>query len=289
MYYIGIDLGGTKLSGVLCDKKGKLLKRARIELREKTKESISGKILEIISSLSATVGTKRVSSIGIGVPGSFSNGKITILPNLHCLNGFELKKSVEKRFSIKTFIEKDSNCFVFGEAFLRKKQNLAGITLGTGFGGGIVIDGKIYNGLGSGGEFGHMTIVHDGRKCSCGNRGCLEQYASGQGLEQDSKNVYGEPIKAENLVNMARKGDRTAIGIFENFGYYLGIGLANINYVLNPEMIVIGGGISNCSDLYLKRAIEEMKKRTWIEIPKILISKNDGALGAALVAMQGRK
>lgn len=286
MHHVGIDLGGSKISGVLIGKKLKIVKRVRIYPKEKTRECVSSDIMEAISQVSSPVGTRKISSIGIGVPGLFRKGKIISLPNLSCLNDFELAKTVEKRFGIKTLVEKDANCFALGESFLRKKKNLVGITLGTGLGGGIIIDGRILRGMGSAGEFGHMIIEHNGRKCACGNRGCLEQYASGQGIEHDSRAIYCESLKAESLADMARKGDRTALGIFENFGYYLGIGLANINYALNPEIIAIGGGLSNAHDLFMKRALEEMKRRTWIQTPKMYVSRNDCALGAALISSQ---
>lgn len=288
MYLVGIDLGGSKISGVLIERRMKILKRVRIDIREKTKEYISSKIIETISQVSSHVGTRKIKSIGIGIPGSSRNGKIISLPNLPCLNGFEIAKAVEKRFGIMSLVEKDANCFAIGESFLKKKPNLAGITLGTGLGGGIIVGGKIYRGHGSAGEFGHIIIEHNGRKCHCGNRGCLEQYASSQGIEHDSRAIYCESLKPEGLAEMARKGDRTALGIFENFGYYLGIGLANINYALNPETIAIGGGLANAHDLFLKRAMEEMKRRTWISIPKIYVSKNDCSFGAALFA-DGKK
>lgn len=284
MNCVGIDLGGSKISGVVVDKKMKILKRVRADIKEKTKEHISSKIIETISQVSSSVGTRKISSIGIGVPGSFRDGKIISLPNLPWMNGFELSKAVEKRFGIKTLIEKDANCFALGEAFLKKKQNMAGITIGTGLGGGIIIAGKLYRGQGNASEFGHIIVEHNGRKCRCGNRGCLEQYASSQGIEHDSRAIYCESLSAESLAEMARKGDRTALGIFENFGYYLGVGLASINYAINPDTIAIGGGLANAHDLFLGRAMEEMKRRSWIGIPKIYISKNDAALGAALVA-----
>ena len=286
MFHVGVDLGGSKISAVLCDRKMKAVRRHRSLFAERTRESISSALMDAISQVASAVGTRKISSIGIGIPGSFERGRISMLPNLPCMNGFEISRAVEKRFGTLPAIEKDSNCFALWEAFSRKKKSLVGITLGTGLGGGIIVGGGIFHGAGSAGEFGHIVIEHNGRKCRCGSRGCLEQYASSQGIEHDSRAIYCESISAESIAGMARKGDRTALGIFENFGYYLGAGLASINYSLNPETIAIGGGLANAHDLFMKRAIEEMRRRTWIRMPKIYISRNDASLGAALAGMK---
>jgi glucokinase len=202
------------------------------------------------------------------------------------MNGVGIKKILEKKFHTRTAVDNDARCFALGEAARLGKKNLVGITLGTGFGGGIVIGGEIYHGLGSAGEFGHMTLHPGGRACTCGNAGCLEEYVSGRGIEKDSEKIYGERINPEALANMARKGDGKARQMFETFGRNLGIGLANISNILNPEIISVGGGISQAHDLFLCYALEELKKRSFVKVPKIIIGKTDGSVGAAIMGMQ---
>lgn len=280
MLNIGIDIGGTKISGALFSG-NKELGREKISIEIKTRDYVMESIAAIVEKLS---NGRKISSIGIGIPGSCKNGKIIICPNLKCMNETEIKKIMEKRFRTKVFVDKDANCFAFGEAALRKSKNLLGITIGTGLGGGIIIDGKIYHGLGSSGEIGHLTMVTEGKKCHCGSSGCMEQYVSGSAIEDGSERIYGERIKPDALANLARRGDAKAQQIFEQFGKNLGICLADLNYVLNPEIIVLGGGVSNCSDIFMAHAMDEMRKRSFIEIPKILTSSNDGCYGAALLA-----
>lgn len=288
MPHIGIDLGGTKISAALIDDKMKVLKRHKILLEDKERKYVLRKIIEIVENLIMERKKSSVKSIGIGVPGISKNGKIIMLPNLQSINGVNIKKILEKRFRIRTFVDNDANCFALGESKRLGKKSLVGITLGTGFGGGIVIDGRIYHGLGFAGEFGHMTLFPEGRKCSCGNVGCLEEYASARAIEKDAENIYGEKINPESLANMARKGDGKAKQIFEFFGRNLGIGLANINNILNPEIISIGGGISKAHDVFMEYAMEEMRKRSFMKVPKIVIGKTEGAIGAAIMGFSSQ-
>lgn len=285
MLTIGIDVGGTKISGALFSG-NKELGREKIFLEIKTRDYVIESIAAIVEKLS---NDKKIYAIGIGVPGSFKDGKILISPNLKCMNNTEIKKIFEKRFGTKIFVDKDANCFALGEASIRKCKNLIGLTIGTGLGGGIIIDSKIYHGIGSSGEVGHMAMLPDGKKCHCGNSGCMEQYVSGSAIEEGAEKIYGERIKPEALANLARRGDAKAQQVFEQFGKNLGICLANLNFILNPEIIVLGGGVSKCSDVFMAYTMDELRKRSFIEIPKIDISTQDGCYGASLFAARKGK
>ncbi len=285
MLIIGIDLGGTKVSAALFSGKREL-KRERFMIEMKTREAVVEQMFRIFEKISSG---KKISAVGIGVPGSVKDGRSVFVPNIPSLNDTPLKKAFEKKFRVRAAVENDADCFAFGESILRKEKDLIGITIGTGLGGGVVIGGEIYHGNGSAAHFGHMTIDMNGRKCSCGSQGCLEQYASGRAIEDEAEKIYGERIKPESLANLARRGDAKAMQVFDTFGKHLGIGLSNINFMFNPQTIVLGGGVSQASDVFLPSALDEMRKRCFLEIPKILTSSRDCCFGAAMVAIKGKK
>jgi len=204
---------------------------------------------------------------------------------------------VEKELKIKTFMDNDANCFALGEAILgagKSTETVFGITLGSGVGGGIIqklkvksekLKVKIYSGaFGSAGEVGHMCIKFDGFRCSCGNKGCLEEYASERFIKRKTK------ISPLELEKKAKRGDRNAQEIYRQLGKNLGVGLANIVNILDPEVIVIGGGISKAGEFILKSAKKEMQKRIispvskkYVKIKKAGLGDYAGAIGAALL------
>lgn len=279
MKAIGIDIGGTKISGVLISKK-RVHKRVKILIKRKSRDEV---IKDIISSIREL---GNANTIGIGVAGALKNGRILFSANLKCMNGVNIKRIIERKFHIPVTVDNDAHCFAYGESIIRKERNMICITLGTGVGGGIILDGKIYHGMGSAGEFGHMTIMANGRKCKCGNLGCLEEYVGSRGFEYESKKIFGKALSPLEIERMARKENRKAVKIYERIGRYLGIGLTNIINALNPSIIVIGGSIAKSGQLLLKPALREIRKRTIVSSPRILISKRDGAIGAALLAIK---
>lgn len=271
---LGIDLGGSKLLAVKVEK-NRITWKKKFSFKEKNRRGILDLLLKVIKE-------SKEKKVGIGVPGIFKNGRIIKLPHLPQLNGLNLKKEL-KKFRVKVKIENDANCFAFGEYF-RWKKDLVGLTIGTGIGGGIIINGKIYHGKRDAGEFGHMSIVADGRKCVCGNKGCLEEYVSTRAFLKESKKVFGKALTPGELNRLAKKRNRKAIKVFNSVGRFLGIGLANIANVLNPELISVGGGIAKAGNFLLKPAREEMKKRIFVAMPKIVIGKEvSGAFGAAML------
>ena len=290
---IGIDIGGTNIKGVLLDN-NKIIAKARILTESKSnKKILIAQIFEVIKSLIKD--KKKVRRIGIGVAGpvDFKNQKVLNPPNVTALKNLYLGKLVEKKFKIKTIIDNDVHCLVLAEAILgagRKKNLVVGLGLGTGVGGGIVLNKKIVHGAkGTAGEIGHTIIKKDGRKCSCGSKGCLEAYISERGIRKTAEEIFGREIDTITLFEMAKKGNKKAIETWEITGEYLGVSLANIVDGLNPDVIVIGGGISGAGEFLLKPARKEMKKSILSPIAKntkvnrAKPGEYAGAVGAALL------
>ncbi len=188
-------------------------------------------------------------------------------------------------------LENDANCMALGEStfgYGKNIKNLVCVTLGTGVGAGIVINNKIYTGRSNAGELGHITIDINGYKCKCGRRGCLEEYVSARGIKRTAKKL-GINKNILEIYEMAKLGSIKAKKVYETTGTYLGIGLSTLVKLLDPDLIVIGGGISNAGDLILKPAVKEMKKRTFFRTPSVKIAKlkdNAGAIGAACLFLR---
>lgn len=288
-YAIGVDIGNTKISFVLS--KGGRLVSSQIILTPKNKKEVVKIIKENIHKFNKEIGKQKIEGIGIGIAGPLNKERTLILnpPNLKILANFPLAKIIEKELSIKTRMENDVKCFTLAEATMgagKGYDSVLGLTLGSGIGGGFVfkdVNGKIqiYKGIfGGAGEIGHMTIKMDGEKCSCGNLGCFENYASEKFFDMP-------PLEMEKR---ARKGEQYAKAIYQEFGRNLGVGLANLINILDPEIVIIGGGIAKAWPLFLNAAKSEIKKRVLsIESKKsvkIKISKLGdlaGAIGAALL------
>ncbi len=287
---IGVDIGATKIIfGLL--KNREVIKKKKIPT-PKTKKNLIKELKENLRGLKGFSGLK-IDRIGIGIPGilDIKKGLILKCPNLSYLNNFPLAKVLEKELKIKTSIENDTNCFTLAEALLgagKNKNIVFGITLGSGVGGGLVIKDKnkikIYQGaFGTAGEIGHQTIKFDGPKCSCGNLGCFEGYCS-------AKFFKGKGYSVKELAEKARRNNKKALRIFKEYGKYLGIGLSNVTNLIDPDIVVIGGGISKTWLYFLAETKKEIKKRVISPISKkyikVEISKLGelaGVIGAGLI------
>jgi glucokinase len=240
------------------------------------------------------------------VPGAVDSNKAVVLqaPNLPSLVNFGLKAALEQRLGWPVFLENDANAAAVGEMWLgaaRGCSDVMSVTLGTGVGGGVILDGKLWRGShGSAGEIGHTTVdPFSGLKCKCGNTGCLELFASATAIvrmTRESLSLFPETklksdeLTAEKVYKAGRDGDELALTVFKRFGMYLGIGLANIINLIDPEIIVISGGAANGWDLFaseMYRQVEERAFRTAAQQVKIARSEcgdNAGLLGAARLA-----
>ena len=294
---IGIDIGGTNIKGVLMNN-GKVIARIQHPTQSKTnKKILLEQIFKYIEKLIKK--GKNISGIGIGIAGpvDFENQKILNPPNVVILKNLELGKIIEEKFKIKTIIENDGHLMTLAETILgagKNKNNVIGITLGTGVGGGIVMNKKIIHGkTGTAGEMGHMSIDRHGRKCSCGSRGCLETYLGEGGIRKTSYEFFNKRIRSYDLHQMARKGNSKAIQAWKEVGKHLGAGLANVVDMFNPEIIIVGGGIARgAGELLMNPAKKEMRKNILSKSAKktsvVLAKLNEyaGAVGAALLLNQ---
>ena len=284
-YIIGVDLGGTNIKTALVTQQGKIIKK--YEIPTEAKKGTKTVINNIITSIE-TVKIKNIVGIGIGSPGplNYKTGVITNPVNLPFRNT-PLKNIIEKKLKLKTFLDNDANCFALAEAIFgqgKKYDNVVGITLGTGFGGGIVINKKPYHGKNNAAEFGHTTINYDGPKSKCGNDGCIETHVAARGITS----IYNKKSDPYSIQKLSFKGNIRAIKTYEKMGYYLGIGLTNILYALDPDIIVIGGKISNAWKFFNKSMNKAVKERYFSKPCKIVKSnlKEAGILGAAALVLE---
>jgi glucokinase len=294
---IGVDLGGTKILTALADSKGNIISTAKIDtLADLGQKQVINNIIRSINMAlkQAKVPMSRISKIGIGAPGPILGRAIIVSPpNLPGWINVNIKSLLHKKLKKTIYIENDANAAAFGEfCFGAGKgfRNLVYITLSTGIGGGIIIDGRIYTGsIGTAGEIGHMVIDPKGPRCGCGNRGCLEALAAGPAIAKmaGKKNA----LEAELA---ARKGDKRAIKAINTAAKYIGIGIGNLNNILNPDIFVIGGGVSNMGRLLLdpvkswaRKYSMEASRKSLIIVPAKL--KNEaGVMGAIAICLKDK-
>jgi fructokinase len=291
---IGIDLGGTKIEGVVLSRENAVLARKRIATpRTRDADENYHAILSAISGLvdDLELETGKGCTVGIGTPGSISehNGLLKN-SNTVCMIGKPLRKDLEGYLGKEVRIANDANCFALSEALDgagRNYQSVFGIIMGTGVGGGIVINGAIHAGpMGIGGEWGHNPIVDDGPLCYCGRHGCVETMISGPGLSADYHRQGGKPdTPAETIIELAQSGDPVASKTVERFLQHFGRAVATVINILDPHAIVLGGGLSNIDLLYQRgrAAIEPhvFSDRFTTPLLKNVHGDSSGVLGAA--------
>ena len=252
MYKIGIDLGGTKIEGILLDESDSVIQRKRIEThQENGYDSIVKSITFLINELKAK--TNGEVSVGICTPGvSNANSGMIRNSNTQCLIGMPLKKDIENVLGFEVVMENDANCFALAESVLGSAKGydvVFGVIMGTGVGGGIVINGTLHIGRTNiAGEWGHHTLRSNGNTCYCGKQGCVETYISGPALEKRWMEITGKKEPLQSIVQdlSSEKAKQWKDEFLENFG----IGLANVIDILDPDVIVLGGGVSNIPFLY---------------------------------------
>ncbi len=301
--YLGIDIGGTKVMLALVSSDGLTLKRDRIETRA---EEGPRKVVErIVESIKKTVGEVEIAGVGLGVPGpiDFSRGVVTLAPNLGWKN-VAIVDLFSEKLDLPIYLENDALVAAWGEKTLgagKGFENFIYMTISTGIGGGLILDGKLYRGaFGAGGEIGHMIIDPAGPTCGCGNQGCLEALASGKALARMGREALEqgrwpegpspEGITGSTITNWAKAGDQPSIEIIDRQARFLGLGLTNLTHILDPQAFVLGGGVMTAADLLLpriKEAMEDYLMPGYAERLQVLPAKLGdigGALGAAMVA-----
>jgi glucokinase len=289
MKSLGIDVGGTKILGALFDDAKKKIVR---EARAKTERGKAGFIRQIEDMIGELIDGEKIKNVGIGLPGILDRekGKIINMPNIPEVKNLNLADMIYKKFKVKARIENDAKCHAIGEFFHglgKGKKDFLVLAMGTGLGGGIFIDGKLYLGRGNAGELGHINIEPEGRECSCGNRGCLEEYASGKAIKKYAKEMKLGIEDPKKLEDMARAGDEKALEIYKKVGKYLGIGASSLIKTFDPEAVIVTGSVSNAADLFMPYALMEVEKRVFFKHCEVKASKlKDGAaIGAASLFM----
>jgi glucokinase len=307
---LGVDVGGTKIAAAVVTDEGKVISRGYGSTSAQAGpqvviDNIFHTINRAISS--DNVGLSQLSGIGIAAAGIIDsrNGKVIFSPNLPGWHEVPLGDAVHQRFNVSAYLGNDASLAALGEwRFGVKKQvaNLIYVTVSTGIGGGIICNGKPYTGvLGAAGEIGHMTIDVNGPRCNCGSVGCWETLASGTALareavkhieEGDSTSIVefagGDltRVDAKVVFEAAKQGDKLANQLIARLGYYLGVGLANLVNIFNPELILIGGGVAKMGDLLLDPAIKIVEERafttsaTSVQIRPALLGDDSSILGA---------
>ncbi len=290
-YHIGLDIGGTKIAaGLILNKK--IIKKARVNTNAKAKKT---QIINNIFNAIDLVFDSKATGIGIGIAGQIDqkNGILISSPNFsNNFKNVKIEKIINQKFKKPVKIENDANCFALGEAICGAGKGynpIAGLTLGTGVGGGIIINKKIYHGkFGFAGEIGHMIIEKNGFVCSCGKNGHLEAYTSGTAMTKIYQKITGQNKNSLFVEEKFKQGEKNAVKTFKIMSEALACGISNIINILDPEIIVLGGGLSKVKSLIMP-AIKLAKEQSISKKPnktKIAISilKDDAAvLGAALL------
>jgi len=312
---IGIDLGGTFIKAALVDSRGRILARMKRPTeaamgRERVVDNVFS-IVRDLKAISRSLG--GISALGMGIPGviDIRRGVISTSPNLPGWENIPIRKLLSRRIGMPLYLENDANAAALGEKWMgagKDVQNFCFITLGTGVGGGLVLDGRIWHGAdGMAGEVGHMTIDPHGPRCNCGNRGCLEMYASTKALQRMIRQaqssgkrsrffgqIRDQEISGDVIHRAAKGGDRVSRDAFARMGSALGIGIASLVNLLNLEKVVVGGGLSASWKFFLPALREEVAARAFAaparraRIVRATAGEDAGVLGAAYIAWQGQ-
>ena len=312
---LAIDLGGTQIRSAIVSSQGRIIaKESYSTLASEGPESVISRILLAIDRMLKGNGGSPSSpdSISLAAAGAIDNEKgiITLSPNLPGWHNVPLRSVVKGRFEMETFLINDANAAALGEHRFgagKGVNNLIYLTVSTGIGGGIIIDGELYSGAsGSAGEIGHMTIDVNGPVCTCGNKGCLETLASGKAMAREAirrvrngeqsklTDMVGEidSITAEKISIAAQGDDPLALEVVSQAATYLGVGMVNLVNIFNPEMIIVGGGVAKMGEILLKQAREVVEERAFplsARAMRIVSARHideAGLLGAAVFALQ---
>jgi glucokinase len=301
----GVDVGGTKIAAGVVSPEGKLLNEVRYPTAN-ARERLLSTIAEAITEVKRGY---KVGGVCLAVPGFIlaRENKVLSAANLEAIEGIPLTGELGDRTGLQVTVENDANAAAWGEFRFgvgKDVDDLVFVTLGTGVGGGVISHGVLLRGArGTGGELGHITVQPVGPRCGCGNRGCLEALASGTAIARHAREVAEErPDSAlgrlamertplgEDVLDLAREGDEAALEVLREAGIWLGIGLATFVNIFDPEVIAIGGGVSEAGDLVLEPARRELRLRSHspsrdlVEIRKATLGVNSGMLGAAALA-----
>lgn len=313
---VGVDIGGTKVAAGLVDPDGRILGRARRDTphRSTDPDVVEDTIVEVVGELLATTDPGQVVAVGIGAAGFVAADRATVVFAPHLSWRHEpLREALRARISLPVTVENDANAAAWAEwkfGAARGETHVVMITLGTGIGGAILVDGQVQRGRhGLAGEFGHMQVVPNGVRCECGNRGCWEQYASGNALVREAQALLlaRSPVAQElrrwvgdsrdltgpAITESAQRGDAAAVELIAEVGQWLGVGIANLAAAFDPGTIVVGGGVSAAGELLLGPAREVFRRqltgrgyRPEAQIVAAELGSEAGLIGAADLARE---
>lgn len=309
-YIVGVDLGGTNIVAAAVAEDGSRTLGFRSELTRASQgadavvDRMVSMIDTVIAETIAETGAKRsdFAGVGVGAPGPLDreHGIVITTPNLGWTN-FPLRDVIAERVGLHATLDNDANCATLGEWWLgaaRGGRDVVGMTIGTGIGGGLILDGKLYHGAADvAGEIGHTTIDITGRRCKCGNYGCLEAYASGPSIAERAREALGgdteslmhtlvhgelDRLTAAVVYEASHRGDETALEVVRETARFLGAGIANLLNIFNPDVVVIAGGVTQAGDpLFgpLRKEVRRRAFRTAVESCRIVPGSLPGTAG----------
>jgi glucokinase len=313
---VGVDVGGTKIHGALVDREGTVISDLRVPT-PRGGEQILDTVAQVAAQLAARAGGRPI-GLGVGTPGLVDRaGILHFAPNLPNVIGLDVLAGLRKRVEeidpgLAVVVDNDANCAAAGEhcfGAARGSDEALVVTLGTGIGGGAIVRGSLFRGANNfAGEIGHMAIDPKGLPCPCGKRGCWERYASGSGLGRTARDAAnagraarvvelagGDPdlVRGEHVVLAAAEGDEQAAAIFEEVAYWLALGLANLTNLLDPQIIVLGGGLIEAGEVLLGPTrmafvdlVEAAEYRPPVPIVRACLGELAGAIGAAAIVLE---
>lgn len=307
MLTIGVDIGGTKVAAGVVDENGTIIENALRPTPASRPDLVAATVADVVKELAKG---REIEAVGVGAAGFVDETRsiVRFAPNL-AWREEPLQKKITELIGLPVIVENDANAMAWAEARFgagRGESHIVCITVGTGIGGGIVIDGQLYRGRwGMGAELGHMQVVPEGRLCGCGNLGCWEQYASGNALVRETREIVadqperaaillglsGGTIEGEEVTEAARRGDEASLAAFTAMADWLAQGMADLAAVLDPGRFILGGGVSRAADLFLDRTRETFERvltgrghRPVAEIKLAELGASAGLVGAADLA-----
>ena len=290
-FIVGIDLGGTNIAAGVMPTDGtreiamRMVPTRAEEGAEAVSDRIAALVEDVIAQTQVETGAERTDFLGVGIgsPGPLdrARGLVIVTPNLGWRD-FPLRDAVSSRVNLPATLDNDANCATLGEWWCgaaKGGRNVVGLTIGTGIGGGLILDGKLYQGASdAAGEIGHTTIDSTGRRCKCGNYGCLEAYTSGPAIAERAREVLEgddqslltamvdgdvSKITAQTVFEASKRGDRVALDVVRDTAHFLGVGISNLINIFNPDTFVIAGGVTQAGDLLFDPLRAEVRRRAF--------------------------
>ncbi len=293
--YVGVDVGGTKVLAVLISSQGEVLRSAQVPMPGRSAADVDVEAA-LVAAAAEVMGGAPVAGLGVSAAGFVdrTGELVRFAPHLPWRDA-PVRRRIAERVGLPVVVANDANCAGHAELVAGAARGVACgllVTVGTGIGGAVLLDGAVVRGAnGMAGEFGHMQVVPDGLECECGLRGCWEQYASGRALERVTRVALGSHLDGPAVAAAARAGDRVAREAFASIGTWLGVGIAGLVAAFDPEVVVVGGGVSAVGDLLLEPArrglLDALPAAGHRDVPPLVpasFGPEAGAVGAALLA-----